>query len=325
MKYRPLGRTGVRVSQLGLGTMPFGGDTDEDEAGAIVAACLDAGINMFDCADVYTGGRAETILGRLIAPVRDDVVLATKVGFPSGPGVNRRGTSPAHVRLSVEESLARLGTDRIDLYYLHRFDRHTDIEHTLRTLDALVTAGKILYIGVSNFAAWQVATALGLCALNGWAPIVALQPMYNLVKRQAEVELLPLAQSADLAVFPYSPLAGGLLTGKYGTTPGSGEGRLVSNQMYRSRYRDEGGFVAAADLAALAAEIGCHPATLAVAWVGSHPGVTAPLIGGRSLEQLQPSLAAVDFELDDELRGRISALTPEPPPATDRSEQSSGD
>jgi aryl-alcohol dehydrogenase-like predicted oxidoreductase len=325
MKYRPLGRTGVRVSQLGLGTMPFGGDTDEDEAGAIVAACLDVGINLFDCADVYTGGRAETILGRLIAPVRDDVVLATKVGFPSGPGVNRRGTSAAHVRLSVEESLARLGTDRIDLYYLHRFDRHTDIEHTLRTLDALVTGGKILHIGVSNFAAWQVATALGLCALHGWAPIVALQPMYNLVKRQVEVELLPLAQSADLAVFPYSPLAGGLLTGKYGTTPGSGEGRLVTNQMYRSRYRDEGGFVAAAELAALAAEIGCHPATLAVAWVGSHPGVTAPLIGGRSLEQLRPSLAAVDFELDDELRGRISALTPDPPPATDRSEESAGD
>ncbi len=325
MKYRPLGRTGVRVSQLGLGTMPFGGDTDEDEAGAIVAACLDVGINLFDCADVYTGGRAETILGRLIAPVRDDVVLATKVGFPSGEGVNRRGASPAHVRASVDGSLTRLGTDRIDLYYLHRFDRRTDIDHTLRTLDALVTAGKILHIGVSNFAAWQVATALGRCALNGWAPIVALQPMYNLVKRQVEVELLPLAQSADLAVFPYSPLAGGLLTGKYGTTPGSGEGRLVKDKMYSLRYRDEGGFVAAAELAAIAAEVGCHPATLAVAWVGSHPGVTAPLIGGRSLAQLQPSLAAVDFELDDELRGRISALTPEPPPATDRSEESAAD
>jgi aryl-alcohol dehydrogenase-like predicted oxidoreductase len=325
MKYRPLGRTGVRVSQLGLGTMPFGGDTDEDEASAIVAACLDVGINLFDCADVYTDGRAETILGRLIAPVRDDVVVATKVGFPSSAGVNRRGTSPAHVRLSVEHSLARLGTDRIDLYYLHRFDRHTDIDHTLRTLDALVTAGKILHIGVSNFAAWQVATALGHCALNGWAPIVALQPMYNLIKRQAEVELLPLARSADLAVFPYSPLAGGLLTGKYGPTPGSGEGRLVTNKMYSLRYRDEGGFAAAAELAALAAEIGCHPATLAVAWVGSHPGVTAPLIGGRSLAQLQPSLAAVDFELDDELRARISALTPDPPPATDRSEESAAD
>ena len=214
MKYRPLGNTGVRVSQLGLGTMPFGDDTDEDEAGAIVAACLDVGINMFDCADVYTDGRAETILGRLIAPVRDDVVLATKVGFPSGEGVNRRGASPAHVRLSVEDSLARLGTDRIDLYYLHRFDRHTDIDHTLRTLDALVTAGKILHIGVSNFAAWQVATALGRCALNGWAPIVALQPMYNLVKRQAEVELLPLAHVGRSGRVPVQPARRGTADGQ---------------------------------------------------------------------------------------------------------------
>ncbi len=209
-------------------------------------------------------------------------------GSRAAPGstgaARRRPTSGCR----SSSSLARLGTDRIDLYYLHRFDERTDIDHTLRTLDALVTAGKILHIGVSNFAAWQVATALGRSALNGWAPIVALQPMYNLVKRQAEVELLPLAQSADLAVFPYSPLAGGLLTGKYGTQPGSGEGRLVANQMYSIRYRDEAGYVAAAGLAALAAEIGCHPATLAVAWVGSHPGVTAPLIGGRTLEQLQP-------------------------------------
>ena len=286
MKYRRLGDTGLKVSQLGLGTMPFGSETDEDEAQAIITACLDAGINMFDCADVYNDGAAETILGRLVASVRDDVVLATKAGFPSAAGINRRGASPAHLRASVEGSLTRLGTDRIDLYYLHRFDDRTGIDHTLRTLDALVAAGKILHIGVSNFAAWQVATALGRSALNGWAPIVALQPMYNLVKRQAEVELLPLAQSADLAVFPYSPLAGGLLTGKYGTQPGSGEGRLVANKMYSVRYRDEAGYVAAAGLATLAAEIGCHPATLAVAWVGSHPGVTAPLIGGRTLEQL---------------------------------------
>ena len=325
MRYRTLGGTGLCVSQLGLGTMPFGDGTDEDEAAAIVAACLDVGINLFDCADVYAGGRSETILGRLIAPVRDDVVLATKVGFPSAEGVNRRGTSAAHIRLSVEGSLMRLGTDRIDLYYLHRFDPRTDLDHTLRTLDALVTAGKILHIGVSNFAAWQVATALGRSTLHGWAPIVAIQPMYNLIKRQVEVELLPLAASADLAVFPYSPLAGGLLTGKYGATPGDGEGRLVTNPMYRSRYRDEAGFAAAAALTGLAGDAGCHPATLAVAWVASHPAVTAPLIGGRTLEQLRPSLAAVEFDLDEELRGRISALTPEPPPPTDRSEQSAAD
>jgi aryl-alcohol dehydrogenase-like predicted oxidoreductase len=324
VKYRRLGDTGLMVSQLGLGTMPFGGDTDEDEAQAIVTACLDAGVNLFDCADVYNAGTAETILGRLVAPVRDDVVLATKAGFPSAAGINRRGASAPHLRASVERSLTRLGTDRIDLYYLHRFDDRTDLDHTLRALDALVAAGKILHIGVSNFAAWQVATALGRSALQGWAPIVAIQPMYNLVKRQVEVELLPLATSADLAVFPYSPLAGGLLTGKYGTKPGSGEGRLVANKMYSARYRDEAGYLAAAGLAAIAAEVGCHPATLAVAWVSSHPAVTAPLIGGRSLEQLRSSLAAADFELDDELRRRITALTPDPPPATDRSEEVAG-
>jgi aryl-alcohol dehydrogenase-like predicted oxidoreductase len=324
MKYRPLGDTGLRVSALGLGTMPFGEDTDEDEARTIVTACLDAGVNLFDCADVYNAGRAETILGGLVAAVRDDVVLATKAGFPSAPGINRRGASPAHLRTSVEHSLRRLATDRIDLFYLHRFDDRTAIDHTLRTLDALVTAGKILHIGVSNFAAWQVATALGRSALHGWAPVVAIQPMYNLVKRQAEVELLPLARSADLAVFPYSPLAGGLLTGKYGTAPGSGEGRLVDNEMYSIRYRDEAVYQAAAELTAIAGEVGCHPATLAVAWVGAHPAVTAPLIGGRTLEQLRPSLAAAEFVLDDELRSRVTALTPDPPPATDRSEEVAG-
>lgn len=321
MRFRRLGDTGLKVSELGLGTMPFGNETDEAEAQAIVTACLDAGINLFDCADVYNEGKAETILGRLVAPVRDDVVIATKAGFPSAAGINRRGASPAHLRASVEGSLTRLGTDRIDLYYLHRFDNRTGLDHTL---DALVAAGKILHIGVSNFAAWQVATALGRSALHGWAPIVAIQPMYNLVKRQVEVELLPLATAADLAVFPYSPLAGGLLTGKYGTQPGAGDGRLVANEMYSLRYRDEAGYAAAADLASIAAEVGCHPATLAVAWVGSNPAVTAPLIGGRSLDQLRPSLAAADFELDDELRRRITALTPDPPPATDRSEEVAG-
>jgi aryl-alcohol dehydrogenase-like predicted oxidoreductase len=304
--------------------MPFGNETDEDEAQSIVTACLDAGINLFDCADVYNEGKAETILGRLVASVRDDVVIATKAGFPSAPGINRRGASPAHLRTSVEGSLTRLGTDRIDLYYLHRFDNRTGLDHTLRTLDALVAAGKILHIGVSNFAAWQVATALGRSALHGWAPIVAIQPMYNLVKRQVEVELLPLAVAADLAVFPYSPLAGGLLTGKYGTRPGSGDGRLVTNEMYSLRYRDEAAFAAAAELASIATVVGCHPATLAVAWVGSNAAVTAPLIGGRSLDQLRPSLAAADFELDDELRRRLTALTPDPPPATDRSEEVAG-
>jgi aryl-alcohol dehydrogenase-like predicted oxidoreductase len=321
VRYRRLGRTGVRLSELGLGTLSFGGDTDEAEAGRMVRRCLDAGVNHFDCADIYQGGAAEEVLGRLVAGVRDDVLLATKVGFPTGPGVNERGASALHLRRAVEASLRRLGTDRVDLLYLHRFDQRTDLDLTLRALDDLVRAGKVLYLGVSNFAAWQAATALGRSALHGWAPIVATQPMYNLVKRQAEVEILPFAAAEDVAVLAYGPLAGGLLSGKYGRSPGSGEGRLSSDPMYRARYADEADYRAAADLAAIATEVGVHPATLAVAWVAARPGVTAPLVGARSLEQLEPSLAAAEVELERAVVDRITALTPAPPPATDRSEE----
>ncbi len=322
MKYRRLGSTGVRVSTLGLGTLPFGTDTDIAEARKMLDACLDAGINHVDCADVYGDGRAEQTLGELIAPHRDDVLVATKVGFPSGPGVNDQGASALHVRRSVEASLRRLHTDRIDVLYLHRFDYRTDLDQTLRALDGLVTAGKVLYLGVSNFAAWQVATALGRSALHGWAGISVIQPMYNLVKRQVEVELVPFAIAESVAVIPYGPLAGGLLSGKYGSTPGAVPGRLTDDAMYRARYGDAD-YLAASRLVAIADEVGHHPATLAVAWAAARPGITAPLIGAKSFAQLQPSLAAHDLELDDDLMARLTALTPSPPPATDRSEERS--
>ena len=324
MRYRRFGTTGVRVSALGLGTMLFGGATDEDEAAAIVGACLDAGVNHFDTADVYEQGRSEEVLGRLLAPVRDDVLIASKVGFPTGPGENDAGASPTHIRACVQASLRRLGTDRLDVLYLHRFDDRADLDHTLRALDLLVAAGDVLYLGVSNFAAWQIADALGRCALHGWAPVTVFQPMYNLVKRQVEVELLPMAQALGLAVVPYSPLGGGLLSGKYGPAPGSGgEGRLTTDARYRVRYGDPVGWAAATELSAIATELGHHPATLAVAWVASHPAVTAPLVGGRTLEQLRPSLDAADLELDDDVRARLDALTPRPPLATDRTEEQS--
>ena len=231
MKYRRLGDTGLKVSQLGLGTMPFGGDTDEDEAQAIFTACLDAGINHVRLRRRLQRrrGREDPGPARRLRPRRGRARDQGRVPECRRDQPARRVAGPPPARRS-RRSLTRLGTDRIDLYYLHRFDDRTAIDDTLRTLDALVAAGKILHLGVSNFAAWQVATALGRSALNGWAPIVAIQPMYNLVKRQAEVELLPLAQSADLAVFPYSPLAGGLLTGKYGTHAGFGRGSARRQQ-----------------------------------------------------------------------------------------------
>ena len=320
MKFRPFGTTGVQLSMLGLGTMNMGSETDEAESLAMVRRCLDAGINHFDCANVYSGGRSEEILGRALKPVRDEVFLATKMGFPTGKGINERGASGYNVRASVEASLRRLDTDRIDLYYLHYYDWRTDVDDLLRSLDRLVASGKVLYLGVSNYAAWQIAVALGRAELLHLTPISAFQPMYNLVKRQVEVELLPMAKDLGLAAIPYGPLAGGLLTGKYRGDRSEVDGRLNKNEMYQKRYQADADFEVAQRLVALAEEVGVSPMTLAVAWSASHPQVTAPLIGGRSAEQLEPSLAAAEFEMDDDLRARVSELSPTPAPATDRSE-----
>jgi len=321
MEYKFLGTTGVQVSPLCFGTMSFGGEADEETSAAMFHRCREVGVNFFDCADVYQHGHAEEILGKLIAPCRDEVVLTSKVYFPMGAGVNARGATRYHILRAVEDSLKRLGTDRIDVYFIHRFDDFTPLEETLRALDDLVTQGKILYPAASNFAAWQVAKALGISAKAGWAPFAVLQPMYNLVKRQAEVELLPMALSEGLGVIPYSPLGGGLLSGKYGVARRPEQGRLVSNTMYQTRYHEGWMTQVAEDFTAFAQARGYHPVSLAVAWVGGHPAVTAPIIGARNLAQLEDSLGALKVAMTPELRAEISALSPEPPPATDRNEE----
>ncbi len=323
MEHVFLGRTGVRTSRLAFGTMSFGGDADGDESARLFAACRDAGIDHFDCADVYAGGRSEEILGRLVAGCRDEVVIATKAYFPTGPGPNDRGASRYHLVRAVEDSLRRLDTDRVDIFYLHRFDDVTALSETLRAVDDLVRAGKVLYPAVSNYAAWQVAKARGMQDLMGLSPLVAVQPMYNLVKRQAESEILPMAVSEGLAVFPYSPLAGGLLSGKYGPQARPATGRIVDNAMYATRYGAPTDHEIAAAFTALAQELGHHPVTLAVAWVAAHPGVTAPLLGARSTAQLAPALRALEIDMDEALRGRISALSRAPALATDRNEEAS--
>ena len=320
-----MGRTGVTVSRLAMGTMSFGGAADREEAARMYGACRDAGINHFDTADVYNRGASEEILGQLIAGHRDEVVLATKAYFPTGADPNARGASRFHLVRAVEASLRRLGTDRIDLCYLHRFDDRTPLADSLRTLDDLVRAGKILYPALSNFAAWQAARAVGLCEANGWVRPAAIQPMYNLVKRQAEVEILPMAASEGLAVFPYSPVAGGLLSGKYGVGVRPDTGRVIDDPMYATRYAADINYQIAGAFTELALRHEQHPVSLAVAWVASHPAVTAPLIGARNLEQLRPALAALDIDMTPALRAEISALSPEPPPATDRNEEGSGD
>lgn len=321
MEHTYLGKTGIKVSKLAFGTMTFGGDADLETSKALFYRCLDAGIDHFDTADVYNRGRSEEILGELTGGVRDRLVLATKAYFPTGEGPNDRGSSRYHLVRSLEASLRRLKTDRVDLFYLHRFDDATSLEESLRAVEHLVARGMVLHPAVSNFAAWQIAKVLGLQALHDWSPLAAIQPMYNLVKRQAEVEILPLAESEKLAVFPYSPLGGGLLSGKYGTLDRPSQARLVDQDMYRTRYGAPSNYEIAERFRTIAQEIGTHPVTLAVSWVMSHPAVTAPLLGARNLEQLTPALAAAELKMTPELRARLTGLAPAPPSATDRNEE----
>lgn len=321
MEYRLLGSTGVQVSQLCFGTMSFGGDADEETSAAMFQRCLDVGINFFDCANVYQRGRAEEILGDLMADCRDELVITSKFRYPMGDAPNQSGASRRHMVEAIEGSLKRLKTDRIDLYFIHGFDANTPLEETLRAFDDLVCQGKILYPAVSNFAAWQMAKALGLSAKEGWARFECMQPMYSLVKRQAEVEILPLAESENLGVIPYSPLGGGLLSGKYGVSRRPESGRIIENAMYKARFAEEWMFDTAEQFTAFARENGYDPAALAVAWAAAHPAVTAPIIGARNLSQLEGSLKSLEIEMTPELRAEISMLSVDPPVATDRSEE----
>jgi aryl-alcohol dehydrogenase-like predicted oxidoreductase len=318
MKYATLGRTGVQVSRLCFGTMSFGGDADEATSAAMYKACRDAGINFFDCADQYNKGKSEEILGGLIKGHRDQLVITTKCFNPMGEDVNARGNSRRHVTRAVEASLKRLGTDRVDILFLHHFDKLLPIDEQMRALEDMVRSGKVLYPAVSNWSAWQTQKALGIQEANNWARLQAVQPMYNLVKRQAEVELLPMALANGISVFPYSPAAAGLLSGKYS---GSASGRLKTNKMYEVRYGEKWMFESAERFVAFCRQRGLHPVTTAVAWVGAHPAITAPIIGARNLDQLKDSLAAIKLEMTPALYAEIAALSPTPPPPTDRLEE----
>ncbi|MEM8630949.1 MAG: aldo/keto reductase [Pseudomonadota bacterium] len=298
------------ASPLAFGTMQFGGGADETASRAMYDACRAAGITHFDTAYVYTDGASERLLGTFAVPERENVYIATKVNYAGGNG-------RASIHASLDESRKRLSMDIIDLLYLHRFDANVPLEESFETLAALQTEGKIRHIGVSNFAAWQVMRAQAICARLG-TRIDAIQPMYNLVKRQAEVELLPMCASEGISAFPYSPLGGGLLTGKY---VGGGAGRITENKMYAARYAPDWMHAAAEALAQRAAALGVSPATLAVAWAKATPGVTAPIISAKSTEQLAPSLAALDYQMPPELYADIASLSPAPPPATDRLEE----
>jgi len=321
MKYKQLGQTGVQVSQLCFGTMSFGGDADESESARMFNRCRDAGINFFDCADVYSKGAAETILGKLIKGNRDELVITSKCFGPMGDDVNARGGNRRHILQAVDASLKRLGTDRIDVLFMHRWDGAVPLEETLRALETLVADGKVLYLGASNYSAWQIAKGLGISAKNGWPRFDVIEPMYSLVKRQAESEIFPLARAENLGVITYSAVGGGLLSGKYGRSTRPDAGRIIANPEYAKRYSEDWVFEVAEAFTEFANEMGVHPVSLAVAWAAANPAVTCPIIGARDVAQLQPSLDSVNIDMTPELHARIAALSRTPPPATDRLEE----
>jgi aryl-alcohol dehydrogenase-like predicted oxidoreductase len=321
MKYKYLGKTGIKVSELCFGTMSFGGIADKDNSREMYNQVREAGINFFDCANVYQKGIAEEFLGEFSHGERNDLIISSKTAFPMSDKINDQGASRKNLTASLHASLKRLRTDYIDIYFIHRFDKSTPIEEVLRVLQDFISQGKILYLGVSNFAAWQVSKAMAIAEFKNLTPFHCIQPMYNITKRQAEVELFPMAEEEGLGVISYSPLGGGLLTGKYGTNKVPDKGRLLDDARYSIRYGGDFYSRAADSFLNLAESRELHPVSLAVAWAASHPAVTAPIIGARNSKQLTPSLEAVKIEIDGDLKSEIDKISPPPPPATDRTEE----
>lgn len=323
MKYKIIGRTGLQVSPLCLGTMTFGNEADETTSTEIFNLCRERGLNFIDTADVYGKGRTEEIVGRLLKDCREEWLVCSKFQGRTGASPNDRGCSRRYLMRAVEASLRRLQTDRIEFYFIHNFDALTPLEETLVALDDLVRQGKILYPAISNAAAWQIMKGLGISAHKNLARFECVQPMYSLVKRQAEVEILPMAQAERVGVICYSPLAAGLLSGKYQRSD-TAQGRISENKFYSARYDEEDYRSTAQRFVEFCKAKNWNPATVAVAWVGSHPAVTAPIIGGRNAAQMKTALDALDFGLTAELRAEISALSKEPPLATDRRDEQVG-
>ena len=303
IELRPLGRTGVKVTSLCLGAMNFGGPADEDSSEKMLLTALDAGINFIDTADVYTGGNSEQIVGAVLerSGRRDDVVLATKVGIPSGPGPNEQGASRRHILRSCEASLRRLRTDRIDLYQLHRPLFDIDPEETLSAFDDLVRSGNVVNIGCSTHPAWYVQECLGVSDRRGWARYVSEQPPYNLLDRRVENELVPLALRHGLALLPWSPLGGGILAGRYRSTTKPPKGSRADRLPAAQDRLTKAALAVANAVGKLADERGLTSGQLALLWLRDRPGVTSPIVGPRTIEHLQESLAVADHApLDDE-------------------------
>jgi aryl-alcohol dehydrogenase-like predicted oxidoreductase len=300
MEYRRLGRTGLRVSALCLGAWKFGTKPGEAESREIIARALDAGINFVDTANVYGKGMSEEIVGKAIGPVRDRVVLATKVRGRMHDDTNGEGLSRFAILRECEESLRRLGTEYIDLYQVHWFDPATPLAETLEALNDLVRQGKVRYLGCSNFAAWQLCKALWISDVRGWARFDSVQPYYNAVGRDVEKELVPLCEAEGVGIIPYSPLAGGFLTGKYRRGEAAPEGSRYAEGGNLAGLATEASFGTLERLEAVGKRHGKSVGQAALAWLLRKPVVSAAIIGASSVVQLQENLGAADWRLTEE-------------------------
>ena len=321
MEYRTLGRSGLKISVLTMGTMTFGGrgpfrnvgSTDVAQARRQVDMCLEAGVNLIDTADVYSAGLAEDIVGEVLKGRRDEVLLATKVRMPMGRGPNDAGLSRHHIISGCEASLRRLGTDHIDLYQVHEWDGQTPLEETLHALDDLVRSGKVRYVGASNYTSWQLMKAVGIAGRLDLAPLVSHQIYYSLQAREAEYELIPLAVDQGLGVLVWSPLAGGLLSGKYRRNHQAPVGsRHLSDWGEPPVYDPEGLYDLVEILIGIAEQHEVSAAQVALAWTLGRPGVTSLVVGARTGDQLADNLEAASLRLTDEERARLDAASAPP-------------
>ena len=307
MIHKNLGKTGVKVSELCLGTMIFGQQVDEAAAIKIINRAVDLGINFIDTADVYAEGRSEEIVGKAIKGRRDDVVLATKVRGRTNPDPNGEGLSRKHIMRNVEASLRRLGTDYIDLYQVHRVDPTTPLKETLAALSDLVRSGKVRYIGCSNFPAWQLEKALRISEVQGLESFATVQPRYNIIDRDVERELLPLCVEEGIGVIPYSPLAGGVLTGKYHPDRPAPEGsRGHLRPMMVSRYLNPRNQATLQELEEISSETKMSLSQIGLAWLMANPAITSPIIGASKLEQLEENMGVLGHSLPAETLARIN-------------------
>jgi len=313
MDYRNLGATGLRVTELCLGAMEFGREATEVESFRMMEEFASAGGNFIDIANVYAGGVSEEVVGKWISQRRrDEWVLATKVRFKMGPGPNDIGLSRKHIFSAVRESLRRMKTDYIDLYQVHAWDPATPLEETLGGLNDLVREGLVRYIGVSNFRGWQLQKAIDVSRMHGWDRFCCLQPQYNLLTRATEYELIPVCLSEGLGVIPWSPLRGGWLSGRYrrGMTTPPANSRVEKAERFGwseswSRYNTEFTWTVIEELASVARDAGKAMAQTALRWLMQKPGVTAPIVGARSVSQLKENLGAVGWKLADDLVTRL--------------------